>query len=325
MNLVTAIIVENALTNSNQDEQQKLAEKEKTKLAMLEQFRALFAAMDQDGNEVLTKAEFDTAFETDQVSTKLRLLDFRKEDCKELFGLLDTGDGELSLEEFFQGLTRMEGMATARDVFRILKNVEQVDRILNQHSKEVEEDLQQIIRLCGGSSHRPRRDSIRTRANAALHDTHIYSSEVLTSEKNSNSVRVIESLTSAEIPCGMAGAPTAMPSLKHSRSGRAGVEPSASLNLEIGGAASVASDAPPLTSGRTAADSFGGSEVGGDILRCLNEVLLKLDSWRDDSRKRFDLCTRKFEATDRRIEILCSELLDLKNSMPDRIRSGRLV
>eukprot|EP00448_Togula_jolla_P042288 CAMPEP_0170570154 /NCGR_PEP_ID=MMETSP0224-20130122/951_1 /TAXON_ID=285029 /ORGANISM="Togula jolla, Strain CCCM 725" /LENGTH=594 /DNA_ID=CAMNT_0010892397 /DNA_START=61 /DNA_END=1846 /DNA_ORIENTATION=- len=248
MNLVTAIIVENALTNSSQDEQMKLAEKERARQNMLEQFRALFSAMDEDGNEVLTKAEFDNAFETEQVSTKLRLLDFAKEDCRELFSLLDSGDGALSLEEFYEGLTRMEGQATAKDIFRILKNVEQVDRIMKQHAKESEEDLDQLYSLCSGGAPRRRLGSIRSRANEAFRGVSNFGAEPTLKLARSNAVSELPGCAAWEIEAGYDAAAPLPPS-----------------NFRAIGAP-VGAPRPP-------------SKSDADLLQVMGDLAQKIDAW----------------------------------------------
>jgi heme exporter protein D len=101
MNLVTAIIVENAVTNSKNDEEQQLKAKEKTKKNELKDLEHLFQLMDADGSGTLSWDEFKAAFDDPEMTKKWKLLDFEPDECKELFGLLDDGDGEIETGEFF--------------------------------------------------------------------------------------------------------------------------------------------------------------------------------------------------------------------------------
>merc|ERR1719460_330668 len=101
MNLVTAIIVENAVTNSAKDEDQALKQREKKQLGELKQLEHLFKLMDSDGSGTLSWDEFKDAFEDPEMTRKWKLLDFEPEECKELFGLLDDGDGEIETTELF--------------------------------------------------------------------------------------------------------------------------------------------------------------------------------------------------------------------------------
>eukprot|EP00930_Biecheleria_cincta_P002695 TRINITY_DN10368_c0_g1_i4.p1 TRINITY_DN10368_c0_g1~~TRINITY_DN10368_c0_g1_i4.p1 ORF type:complete len:541 (+),score=112.08 TRINITY_DN10368_c0_g1_i4:165-1787(+) len=126
MNLVTAIIVDNALKNSQKDSEAVLAEKEKEFKAALVQFQSLFEMMDVDGNGELTREEFKIAFQDPQIEMKLKMLDIQMKDCEEIFDLLDTGDGVLSLQEFFEGITSMAGLAQSKDMFKVLKRVDRL-------------------------------------------------------------------------------------------------------------------------------------------------------------------------------------------------------
>jgi len=150
MNLVTAIIVENALNSSKQDEEAVVAEKERERQKELCSIRHLFEMIDVDGNGVLTRTEFQSAFEDPEVATKLKFLNIQQKDCMDMFNLLDSGDGVLSLEEFFEGLRRMEGLAQAKDVFRMGKIVENLLRSIRHHSlvqeKAVSPEIEQGLK-----------------------------------------------------------------------------------------------------------------------------------------------------------------------------------
>lgn len=144
---VTAVIVENALSHSKQDEETLLAQKDSEQKSLLKTFRCLFEVMDEDDSGTLTLEEFQGAFETKEVATKLKLLGFKEEDCQVIFNLLDEGDGCLTIDEFFEGLQEMKGPAQAKQVFMVRKRVEQIWNLLLQFSHEVDQDLND---LCQG-------------------------------------------------------------------------------------------------------------------------------------------------------------------------------
>lgn len=131
MNLVTAIIVENAMSASKMDETMKLKQLEDKSKKELAEMKGLFELMDGDGDGTLDWDEFEAAFEDPEMSKKWRLLDFKAEDCKELFELLDDGDGGIETGEFFEGLPRMKGQATSRDLMRVAKNLDKVRAQIN--------------------------------------------------------------------------------------------------------------------------------------------------------------------------------------------------
>eukprot|EP00931_Biecheleriopsis_adriatica_P056921 TRINITY_DN33762_c0_g1_i1.p1 TRINITY_DN33762_c0_g1~~TRINITY_DN33762_c0_g1_i1.p1 ORF type:complete len:621 (-),score=129.20 TRINITY_DN33762_c0_g1_i1:177-2039(-) len=165
MNLVTAVIVENAIENSKADEEAQLVIKEEENRKLFKTFTQLFHVMDEDGDGTLTAQEFDNAFATPELERKLKLLDFKRDECIELFGLLDEGDGSLTLEEFFYGLQQMKGEASAKEVFILQKYVDRIWNFLLQSSQEADEDSQALYKALGCmASRKSREGSILSRS-----------------------------------------------------------------------------------------------------------------------------------------------------------------
>merc|ERR1719330_1563454 len=130
MNLVTAIIVENALSNSHQDHDSAVLELERQNQKNMRSLQVLFELMDEDGNGTLSWEEFQKSFEDEAMRAMWMLMDFHPRDCKELFQLLDDGDGEIETEEFFEGLGKMKGVAQSKDLYRLLKSVAKLQNTL---------------------------------------------------------------------------------------------------------------------------------------------------------------------------------------------------
>jgi len=126
MNLVTAVIVDNALSSSRRDIDHELKRREKAKDSDLKELRTLFLMMDSDGSGTLSWSEFKDAFNDPEMAKKWMLLDFQPEECRELFSLLDDGDGEIETTEFFDGLGRMKGPAASKDIFRLQKALDKL-------------------------------------------------------------------------------------------------------------------------------------------------------------------------------------------------------
>jgi len=134
MNLVTAIIVENAMQSSANDREHVLQEKASKQRKDLNELKALFALMDSDGSGTLSWGEFQESFGDETMCKKWMLLDFLPEECKELFSLLDDGDGEIETNEFFEGLTRMKGHAQSKDLYRLQKAVIKIQETVDDLS-----------------------------------------------------------------------------------------------------------------------------------------------------------------------------------------------
>merc|ERR1712151_592359 len=102
MNLVTAIIVDTAVQNSNHDLEQQTKEKYEEQEKELRMLQKLFASMDRDNSGTLSWEEFEASFKSPHLRSKWTMLDFCPEECRVLFDLLDDGDGQIEMKEFFE-------------------------------------------------------------------------------------------------------------------------------------------------------------------------------------------------------------------------------
>jgi Ca2+-binding EF-hand superfamily protein len=128
LNLVTAVIVDNALAISKQDEKQKLIELQQAKQAQITSLKRVFAALDVDGSGAIDESEFiDACTNRPEIMNKFRLLDFDEREMLNLFKDLEvSSDGLLSLEEFEMGLNSMQGDAKNKELVRIQKTIERL-------------------------------------------------------------------------------------------------------------------------------------------------------------------------------------------------------
>lgn len=123
LNIVTAVIVEQAMANSMKDQEQVFREKEAQMAQLLEDIESLFQFMDADGSGSLSWEEFKASFGSSELRAKWAKLDVMPAECKELFQLLDTGSGEIPLVEFFEGLGQLRGVAQAKDIYKLQKRM----------------------------------------------------------------------------------------------------------------------------------------------------------------------------------------------------------
>jgi len=62
-----------------------------------------------------------------KVSLWLQELGIEVNDTGDLFDLLDDGDGQITTEEFVQGISRLKGEARAKDLVKIMASVHRVE------------------------------------------------------------------------------------------------------------------------------------------------------------------------------------------------------
>eukprot|EP00927_Polykrikos_kofoidii_P002941 TRINITY_DN11167_c0_g2_i1.p1 TRINITY_DN11167_c0_g2~~TRINITY_DN11167_c0_g2_i1.p1 ORF type:complete len:691 (+),score=92.10 TRINITY_DN11167_c0_g2_i1:30-2075(+) len=138
LNLVTAIIVENAFKCAHTDEEEAARLAEEDRILGLHKLKRLFEDLDDDGSGEISWEEFETGFWKPEIQVEMKKLEFRQEDLKPMFELLDTGDGSLSMEEFFEGIQRVRGPAMAKETFSIAKRLEFLVNLVERQTQVVE-------------------------------------------------------------------------------------------------------------------------------------------------------------------------------------------
>lgn len=123
MNLVTAVIVENAAECAAHDREQVLAKKvyEQTKTA--QELKELFKYLDVDRDGFLVREELEASFSNPHISPKWAFFDVRPHDCEELFDLLDDGDHQIDCAEFFNGLLTLQGGPINKDLLKMQRSI----------------------------------------------------------------------------------------------------------------------------------------------------------------------------------------------------------
>merc|ERR1719191_1647317 len=109
MNLITAVIVENAFTIAKDDEAMVAKQLETRNQKEIQSLARMFIDLDEDQSGELNIYEFKRALQIPKFLNKLKMLDMRPHECMEVWDLLDDGDGLLTVEEFTNGLRRMKG------------------------------------------------------------------------------------------------------------------------------------------------------------------------------------------------------------------------
>jgi len=127
VNLITAVIVENAFESSKADEQDMAVVMQAEKEKEVEELQELFLECDEDGSGELTKEEFFQAVAKPKIKQKLTVLEIASSEVNELWEILDDGDGRLSATEFSNGLRKLKGESKAKDVMGVLHEVKKME------------------------------------------------------------------------------------------------------------------------------------------------------------------------------------------------------
>merc|ERR1719480_79462 len=93
----------------------------------MEFLQGIFRDMDLNGDGKLTWQEFLDAFNNEDILLRWLTLHVEPSDLRDLFMILDSGDGTIGTTDFFDGLRRLKGPALAKDLFAVRKNLAKIE------------------------------------------------------------------------------------------------------------------------------------------------------------------------------------------------------
>jgi len=106
--------------------------------------------LDASGDGLVSWDEFSVLLSDPQLQLWMSTLDLETQDLVSFSQMIDDGDGEISVEEFIDGATRLRGMARSLDVAQVMTSIKKLELKL--------EDLKKTMRRRGrDSSHSPTR------------------------------------------------------------------------------------------------------------------------------------------------------------------------
>merc|ERR1712032_763285 len=144
MNLVTAVIVQGALEQGNQDREAQGRYKQHRLKQMLPGLRDLFKALDANGDGTVTLEELEDS----PAELKQKLEEFMQADSvAELFEMVDVDDsGEVDIDEFCDGIARVVTANTSVENIRMLKQMSITRRELHDLEGRIV-DLESMMKL----------------------------------------------------------------------------------------------------------------------------------------------------------------------------------
>merc|ERR1711920_879305 len=106
--------------------------KERNSKLTARRVKDLFAALDDEGDGLITWEEFEPLMEDPTMKTFMKTLDLDIEDCENVFNILDVeGEGHITYDEFIHGMKAIRGGARRIDVATVLKVARKLDARLS--------------------------------------------------------------------------------------------------------------------------------------------------------------------------------------------------
>ncbi|CAJ1436307.1 unnamed protein product [Effrenium voratum] len=130
--VITAVFLKDTLDAAHNDAEHQLAEGIRKKAQYVQKLESIFEAIDETGNGMITEERLNQILENPRVKAYFETLDLAVHEGTALFHILDNGDGEVTLEEFIDGILRCKGPARAIDQVAMHADLKKLEEKLMQ-------------------------------------------------------------------------------------------------------------------------------------------------------------------------------------------------
>jgi len=124
--IISAMFLKDTLAEAAKDERWAVQQREEDKMRTARKIKELFTHADSSGDGSVSAEEFREIFKDSKTRTWCELMDLDVSDVDGLFHLLDDGDGVLRYNEFVDGMLRMKGPASTRDVLTLTRESQKI-------------------------------------------------------------------------------------------------------------------------------------------------------------------------------------------------------
>lgn len=141
LNVVMGVFLRQTSACAESIDQFTIRQKKKARSAHTKRLQELFHELDTSGDGTLSYEEFAELLKSDSIASWISLLGVTTNDAHHLFSLLDDGDGTISLEEFTNGFSRLQGDATAVDAMTMMASISRIESTVTSFKEMLRETL----------------------------------------------------------------------------------------------------------------------------------------------------------------------------------------
>ncbi|CAJ1341121.1 unnamed protein product, partial [Effrenium voratum] len=114
------------------DAEQQVIDKLRLKAQYVNKLEAIFQAIDETGRGMISQERLTNILANPKVAAYFETLGLDVHEGRALFHLLDNGDGEVTLDEFIDGIMRCKGNARAIDQVAMHADLKMLDRKISK-------------------------------------------------------------------------------------------------------------------------------------------------------------------------------------------------
>lgn len=147
LSVIRALFLKDTLQAAANDKDRLLEQERKQQRESAAKLKHAFHMIDDSGDGTINREELHEFVKNPDMKAFLTLMGIDVSDADMIFNLLDEGDGEITCDEFLEGLPRLKGSARSIDLLAVQKHVSKQERILHDLRKGVA-DLTCLLAVC---------------------------------------------------------------------------------------------------------------------------------------------------------------------------------
>lgn len=125
--VIGAVFLKDTLDAAQNDAEQLVIDRLRLKEHYVNKLEGIFRAIDETGNGLISEERLSSILSNPKVAAYFQTLDLDVHESAALFHILDNGDGEVTLDEFIDGIMRCKGPARAIDQVAMHAELKQLD------------------------------------------------------------------------------------------------------------------------------------------------------------------------------------------------------
>jgi len=142
--VISAVFLKDTLDAAQNDAEQLVVDRLRKKAQYVAKLESIFLAIDDSGDGIISEERLNDILQNPKVAAYLETLELDLHEGVALFHLLDNGDGEVTLDEFIDGIMRCKGPARAIDQVAMHADIKSLDYKVAKLARKLRE--KEVIR-----------------------------------------------------------------------------------------------------------------------------------------------------------------------------------
>jgi len=165
LNVINGVFLHETFKVAHNDDEIMIAAKQIQNQTYMDKLRVLFDEADESGDGKVSWEEFEKLCGDARCKAYLSAMEIDANNVKELFTILDDGDGTLVFQEFMDGVRRTKGNAKALDIVRVQHDLRDIGRQLIALEAKMDSVKELPALSCTSAVDTSSQETVRSREN----------------------------------------------------------------------------------------------------------------------------------------------------------------